>query len=338
MKAGMIRKPGELALVNIEEPVISAPDEVKIKVKRVGICGSDVHIFHGKNPYATYPRIWGHEFTGEVVETGSGVENVAVGDHVVAEQYYSCGKCYACTHGWANVCKNVSVFGVHQEGGCREYMIVKAAKLYKIDPSIPWDVAVLTEPISIGFQATSRGNVLPGDKVLVMGAGTIGLTLLMAAKEKGATVMITDLFDDKLEYAKSWGADYTVNVKEKTIEEAMKEADFEPNVVLDAVGIKKNLEDAVEMVSPAGRVVELGFPPITADLSLPAMNRKEVSVYGTRLQSGQFPPSVRFVEKYAEKLKDFATQKYPIDEVGAAFEFAVSHPGEFRKIVISMEE
>ena len=337
MKAGVIKKPGELELVNIEEPVIAAPDEVKIKVKRVGICGSDVHIYHGKNPYATYPRIWGHEFTGEVVEKGADVTNVEVGDHVVAEQYYSCGKCYACTHGWANVCKDVHVFGVHQEGGCREYMIVKAAKLYKMDPSIPWDVAVLTEPISIGFQATSRGKVMEGDNVLVMGAGTIGLTLLMAAKAKGAKVMITDLFDDKLEYAKTWGADYTVNVKNQTIEDAMKEADFEPNVVLDAVGIKKNLEDAVEMVSPAGRVVELGFPPITADLSLPAINRKEVSVYGTRLQSGQYPASVKFVEEHAEQLADFATQKYAIEDVQEAFKFATEHPGEFRKIVISME-
>lgn len=337
MKAVCIMKPHVIEMLDREMPVISSPDEVLFKVKCVGICGSDVHIFHGTNPFAAYPRVWGHEFTGEVIEVGADVADLKPGDHVVAEPFTSCGTCYACRSGRGNVCKSLSVYGVHQDGGCQEYIVMKRNKVHLIDSSLPWDMSVLAEPLTIGFQSCSRGRVQAGDLVLVMGAGTIGLTCLMAAKAKGARVMITDLFDEKLEYAKKFGADYTVNVRKQSVEDAIAQLGEEPNVILDGVGTKASLEQAVEIVSSAGRVVELGFAEIKSEIPHVTMMKKEVDVCGTRLQSGQFPAAVRYIEENHALLEDFVTQKFALSDIHEAFDFVVNNPGQVRKALIIME-
>lgn len=336
MKAICVEAPGKIVSMEREKPVIASPDEVLIKIKCVGICGSDVHIFHGTNPFAVYPRVWGHEFTGEIVEIGDGVTDIAVGDHVVGEPFTSCGTCYACRNGRGNVCEDLSVYGVHQDGGCCEYVKMKREKVHKIDANVPWDIAVLAEPLTIGFQSVSRGRVQPGDNVLVMGAGTIGVTCLMAAKAVGANVMITDLFDAKLEYARKFGADVTVNVRNEKVEDAIIRTGMEPNVVLDAVGMKSSLEQAVDIVSSAGRVVELGFASITSDISHVTLMKKEVDVCGTRLQSGRFPSAVSYIEKNKELLSDFVTQRFTIEQVHEAFDFVSNHGAEVRKAIVML--
>src|SRR5699024_6803767 len=172
------------------------------KVKRVGICGSDMHIYHGTNPLATYPRIVGHEVAGEVIAVGSHVTKLAPGDSVVVEPIRSCGECYACRSGRPNVCKEVSVFGVHEDGGMREFIVLPEKQLHPVDSHIDWDEAVLAEPYTIGAQATWRGNVQEGKTVLIQGAGPIGITNLKMAKLLGATVMISDLTNERLAFAK----------------------------------------------------------------------------------------------------------------------------------------
>lgn len=338
MKAICVVKPNEIAVLDREVPQISRPEDVLIKIKCVGICGSDVHVFHGTNPFASYPRVWGHEFTGEVVAVGEGVTDLVPGDHVVGEPFDSCGSCYACRHGRGNVCEEISVFGVHQDGGCQEYRLMTREKVHKIDNSLPWDIAVLAEPLTIGFQATSRGRVEAGDLVLIMGAGTIGSTLLMAAKAKGATVIITDLVDAKLDYAKKLGADYTVNVRNQDLSAYLKEQGMKPNVVLDAVGMKFSLEQAVDVVSAAGRVVELGFDTVSSSIPHVTVMKKEVDVCGTRLQSGQFPAAVSYIEKNHELLNDFVTQKFSVSQTQEAFRFVTEHNSEVRKAIIMMEQ
>jgi len=336
MRAICIQEPGTIVPVERAVPNIERDDQVLVKVKCVGICGSDIHIFHGTNPFAVYPRVWGHEFTGEVVAVGEGVRDLSVGDHVSAEPFSSCGKCYACRHGRGNVCKELKVYGVHQDGGCQEYIVMERAKVHKVPDDMPAELAVLAEPVTIGFQACSRGRVEEGDFVLVMGAGTVGLTCLMAAKAKGATVMITDLYDQKLEFAKRFGADYVVNVKKTTIGKELEAIGEEPNVILDAVGSKTSLEEAVDMVSSAGRVVELGFANIHSEISHVTLMKKEVDICGTRLQSGQFGAAIEYIDTHREDLQDFITQRFEIDDITEAFRFVTDHPDKVRKAIVKM--
>lgn len=338
MKAASVICPGSIDLRELPVPQLQSPDQVLVKVRRVGICGSDVHIFQGENPFATYPRVFGHEFAGEIVAVGENVTELAPGDHVVGEPIESCGQCYACRNHRPNVCEKLQVMGVHIEGGCREYLTLDAAKAHKISREVPWSIAVLTEPMTIGLQATSRGRVQKGDVVLIMGSGTIGLCNLIAAKAAGATVVTTDILPEKLEYAKKLGADYVVDVTREDLSQRLREitGGSGPNVVLDCVCNRSSLEQAVELVSAAGRVVELGFGPISSQIPHVTLMKKEVDLVGTRLQANKFSRAVALVEQNQELLRDFVTQEFPLDQVAQAFDLAISHPEKVRKILISL--
>jgi L-gulonate 5-dehydrogenase len=343
MKIGIVEKPGVLKITDRDVPKVVNPDDVLIKVKRVGICGSDVHIFHGTNPFAVYPRVWGHEFVGEVLETGTEVPVVKTelkkGMHVVVEPIISCGKCYACRQGRRNACQTLKVMGVHIDGGCQEAIVVPAANVHMLSDSVPWDEAVLIEPFTIGAQACYRGNVQPGDFVLVMGAGTIGLTVLQMAKLAGATVIITDIFQDKLAYAKSRGADYTINVKEADLFEKVKEitGGMGPNVTIDAVCIKESFEQAVEITSVAGRIVELSMSGTASEIAPVHIMRKELSIYGTRHQTRRFPVVIDYLNQGKLPLKGFMTKIYPIAQMAEAFDYVDKNNATVRKVAISFD-
>ncbi len=338
MKAYVVKHPGTIEVREQEIPEVLGANEVLMKVKVVGICGSDMHIFHGTNPFATYPRVWGHEFTGEVVKLGSAVNDLKIGDHVVAEPYSNCGICYACRHGRGNVCEHLSVYGVHQDGGCREYIAMERNKVHLVPSEVSWKLAALAEPLTVGFQSVARGRVEVGDLVLVETAGTIGLTCLIAAKAAGARVMITDLYDSKLEYAKKFGADYVANVKKESLEDAIARVGEAPNVILDGVCTKASLEQAVDLVSSAGRVVELGYGNIASEIMHVTLMKKEVDVCGTRLQAGRFPAAIQYITEHQDLLEDFVTQTFPVEQVEEAFAFAHDHPGEVRKAQIILGE
>jgi L-gulonate 5-dehydrogenase len=339
MKAGIVEKPGVLKLIERDVPTLKNAGDVLVKVKRTGICGSDMHIFHGKNPFAVYPIVWGHEFVGEVAETGSGVQAVKKGDRVVVEPITYCGKCYACHQGRPNVCVDVKVFGVHTDGGCAEYVVVPEANLYILPEGLPWDEAALIEPFTIGAQACYRGNVQKGDYVLVMGAGTIGLTVASMAKLYGAIVIVTDLVDSKLEYAKSRGADFIINSGRENLVERLNEitGGMGPNVTVDAVCIKKTFEDAVAITSTAGRVVELSFNEIPSEIAPVNIIKKEITICGSRLQTKRFPVVIDFIKSGKLSLTGFASKIFPITGMTEAFDFMEKNNASVRKVLISFD-
>src|SRR5699024_6305203 len=182
MKAVKISKPYTIENVIIPEPNLASPDDVKIKIKRVGICGSDMHIYHGKDNLSSYPIIFGHEITGEVVETSPDTYKLNKGDHVVVEPIKSCGNCYACQNNRPNVCEKISVIGVHEEGGMQEYIVLPEKHIHKVPQSLSWDETVLVEPYSIGAQSLWRGSVRGKQTLLIQGAGSIGTIILRMTK------------------------------------------------------------------------------------------------------------------------------------------------------------
>lgn len=336
MKAVQIPSAMEMEVIDIETPVISDPDEVLVKVKRVGICGSDMHIYHGTNPLATYPRIVGHEVAGEVVEVGSNVSGMKPGDHVVVEPIRYCGECYACRKGRPNVCQSLSVFGVHEDGGLREFFVLPEKQLHVVDSSLEWDEIVLAEPYTIGAQAVWRGAVEPGDTVFIQGSGPIGICILKMAKLQGARVIISDLKQERLAFAKENGADEIINASEESVEVRVLElTDGEgPNVVIDAVCLPSTFEIGVNLVSPAGTVVVLGFDERPSSIPQLPITKKEVTIVGSRLQTNQFEKVVSLLN--AEKLQSngFITHHFPISEVKEAFQYVENNPDQVRKAVI----
>lgn len=339
MKAVQIPEAMELVIQDLEQPVIKNPEDVLVKVKRVGICGSDMHIYHGTNPLATYPRIPGHEVAGEVVEVGSDVKGVKPGDHVVVEPIRYCGECYACRKGRPNVCQSLSVFGVHEDGGMREFFVLPERQLHVVDAELDWNEAVLAEPLTIGAQAVWRGDVQESDTVLIQGSGPIGICILKMAKLQGAKVIMTDLEEERLAFARENGADEVINAREVSVEEKIMElTDGEgPNVVIDAVCLPSTFELGVNVVSPAGTVVVLGFDERPSQISQLPITKKEVTIVGSRLQTNQFGKVVSLLNERKVEGNGFITHQFPLEQVNEAFSFVEKNPGEVRKAVIVFE-
>jgi len=188
----IVSSPGVLDLQAATEPASLGPGEVLVGVERAGICGSDMHILHGSNPFARYPRVIGHEFAGHVVQVGPGVEGLAAGDRVVVDPVVPCGHCYPCRIGRPNVCGNLQVLGVHRDGGFRDHATVPAANCVKLPPDLPIELATLAEPFAVAANVLSRTGIGADDTVLIYGAGTVGLTVLQVARLHGARCLVSD--------------------------------------------------------------------------------------------------------------------------------------------------
>lgn len=337
MKAIVVEKPGKISVVEREIPEITE-HQVLVKVKAAGICGSDVHIFHGKNAFATYPRVVGHEFVGEVVKVGAAVTKAVVGDHVAVDPVVSCGQCYACRNDRHNVCKSLHVMGVHEDGGFREYAAVDQSQLNQLPQDLPWEVAATVEPYSIGAQVAHRGRLSGDDTVLICGAGPIGLIILQVAKMKGAKVAILDVVDSRLAKAKEMGADLTVNGKTTDIVEAMKEFTNGDgvNLIYEATGNTKILQTCIrDLPSQAGRVVVLGFTTEEFSLRQVDIMSKELEIIGTRLNNHRFPEVIGWFKEGSVQPKEIITHTFPFEKAEQAFALNDEHPEDVLKIVLT---
>ncbi|WP_085506134.1 zinc-binding alcohol dehydrogenase family protein [Thalassobacillus devorans] len=338
MKAIQVKEPGTLKVVEMEEPAIEQSNQVKIRMKAMGICGSDMHILHGENPFASYPRVIGHEIAGEIVETGDAVSDLSVGDKVVVEPMTSCGECYACRQDRPNVCENVQVYGVHREGGGRELMVMPEHLVHKLNNQLDWPEIALIEPFTIGAQSIYRGQVQEGDYVFIIGAGPIGLCCLKMAKQAGAKVAISDFNDQRLDFAKEWGADHVINPQNSKVEEEVFNwtGGMGANVVIDAVGFPQTVEQAIEVTSVAARVVLLGFDTKMSEIAQVNITKKELTICGSRLQTHRFPKVVELFNTLEFDVKDLVSHQFELEEAEKAFELMDNASPDVRKVIINL--
>lgn len=311
-----------------------SPGDVVIRVDQAGICGSDIHILHGSNPFAVYPRIIGHEFAGTVTALGEGVSGLAIGDHVVVDPVVSCGHCYPCRIGRSNVCANLEVMGVHRDGGFRDHVAVPARNAVPVPADMPFGLAALAEPFSIAANVLDRTGCGPEDTVLIYGAGTVGVTVLQVAKLCGARCIVADIDKARLERATRFGADRVIDSAREKVPAAVRAENdgLGPTLVIDGAGIPALLDEACRVVSPAGRIGLLGFSDAPSNLSQQEVVRKELTIVGSRLNRRLLP---RVVEWLAEKRldpQDMITQVFPAQDAHAAFELIEKEPQRTLKV------
>jgi len=337
MKAIQVVKAGEMRLVELDVPKIVNDTDVLLKVKAAGICGSDVHIAHGTNPYATYPRIPGHEIAGEVAEVGSAVKSLKKGDKVVLEPITYCGKCYACRNGRHNVCESIKVNGVHVDGGYQEYMVVDQKQLHKFPEEISFVQAATAEPYTIGEQANSRGGTSAGDIVLIHGAGPIGLIICDVAKSRGAICIVSEINEQRLNMAKDFGADYLINPSKENLREKVLEYTngMGPNRIFEATGVSSLLTEAVEMVSVAGSVVPMSFDTKPIPINFQQVQKKEVTIAGTRLQYNKFPAVVASLKDRIDRIDRFITHVFPAEKYDEAFKTFTDKSSGACKVILT---
>lgn len=321
MKAIQVMKPGDLRLTDVQKPEITNSTEVLVRVKAAGICGSDVHIAHGTNPYATYPRILGHEIAGVVEEVGPGVTKVKPGDRVVMEPIVYCGQCYACKKGRPNVCSCLQVRGVHLDGGFADYFISDEKYVHCFPEELSYEQAAMIEPYTIGAQSNWRAGTSAGDVVLIHGAGPIGLILCDVAKNLGASCIVSEIDERRLAMAKDFGADFVINPSKEALKDKVMEITdgMGPNIVFEATGVPALLTETVEMVSVAGTVVPLSFGQTPTPINFQQVNKKEVTIAGTRLQANKFPIVISFINKKVDKINKLITHIFPAEKYEEAF-------------------
>ncbi len=322
MKALILDEPGHLSLSEQPEAAKPIAGEALVRVHRVGVCGTDIHAFNGKQPFFQYPRLIGHELGVEVLEVSEGVDNVRVGDRCAVEPYLNCRQCIACRRGKGNCCANLKVLGVHVDGGLRERFIVPARKLH-VSKSLGFEQLALVETLAIGAHAVSRGQVEQDEWALVIGAGPIGLGAMQFAKQAGAKVIALDFNAERLQFCREkWGIAYTVQAGETALEEirAITNGDL-PTVVLDATGHPASMNGAFNFVAPGGRLVFVGLHQGDVSFFDPDFHRKEITLLATRNALPiDFTNIIRWIENGEIDTSPWITHRAPIDEIPQLFE------------------
>jgi 2-desacetyl-2-hydroxyethyl bacteriochlorophyllide A dehydrogenase len=285
MQAIQLEKPEHFRVIDIPEPEAPAAGEALVRVHRVGICGSDYSGFLGKMPFYSYPRIPGHELGVEVLAVGAGVTNVKAGDRCSVEPYINNPDSYASRHGHSNCCEQLQVLGVHTDGGLLPRFRLPARKLH-VSTKLAFEQLALVETLAIGCHAVNRGNAQPGENVLVVGAGPIGLAVVEFAKLSGANVIVLDLNEQRLEFVRSsMGVKHTIHVKgdgNDLTDLAALTGGTNAEVVIDATGNNKSMSHALNYCAFGGRLVFVGITTQEISFVHPLMHRRELTLLASR--------------------------------------------------------
>ncbi len=320
MRAAVIDKPYSIELLEVEPPSIRQEDQVKIKVIVTGICGSEIHAYHGTHPFRIPPVISGHEFAGVIVETGKNVSRFSVGDRVTVEPHFGCGECRLCKSGRYNICQDKKVLGTQEwTGSFGEYVVVPESTVVKLPDDVSFEQGALIEPLAVGIHAVRKAGVGLGSKIAILGAGPIGLGLLLAAKNSGATkIFITDALDYNLDIAKQLGATHTINtLKENAVDSVLEETNGEgADIVFLAVGVESVLNDSLRMVKRGGKVSEVALFGKKPVIEISFIQNKEIKIEGCNMYTLEdFDTAAEAIAANMFDTDLLISKVYPIEEV-----------------------
>ena len=321
----------------VPDPVPAA-DEALIRIETAGICGSDLHLFDGSNPYANYPRTQGHEFSGRVVSFGGGYDGpIDVGERVTVEPLLWCGDCFPCRNGRPNCCVRLKVLGVHVDGAFGDLIAVKTRALFPAG-NLDAELTALVEPVSIGMQVITRGAVSAADSVVIYGAGVIGQASLVCARDRGARVLVVDKLRSRLDLALQLGAEAVGEAGSDDVPALIKAwTDGEgPSVAIDATGAPSVIRAAIDAVAPSGRIVIVGISDREVSIPVIEFSRKELTILGSRNNTGVFGEALDLVQRLSDRLRVLVTHRFPLEEAQAALTLAHDRPQEAQKVMLEI--
>lgn len=319
MRSVVVKEPGQLIIDQRPVPTPAA-HEVRVKISFAGICGSDVHIYQGHNPFAKYPRVIGHEFFGIIDAVGESVDSARIGQRVSVDPVVSCGHCYPCSVGRPNVCVELQVIGVHRDGGFSDYACVPAKNAWHIPDSISARQATMVEPFTIAANITAQVKPLQQDIALVYGAGPMGLTVIQALKGVYGVkqVIVVDRIPERLEMAKQNGADLAIDNTHQPLAESLAQEKIAPTLIIDAACHPAILQEAINLASPAARIGILGFSAEPSTITQQSITSKEISIFSSRLNSRCFPTVIEWMEKGLIDPDKLITHCMPLEQVKEA--------------------
>jgi 2-desacetyl-2-hydroxyethyl bacteriochlorophyllide A dehydrogenase len=337
MLAIVLEEPGRFAATDRSEPA-AARGTALVRVHRIGICGTDLHAFAGKQPFFNYPRVLGHELGVEVIEAGDEPNGLKAGDRCSVEPYLNCGKCIACRRGKPNCCTTLQVLGVHTDGGMQPLLRVPARKLHRSD-RLDYDQLALVETLGIGAHAVERAQLAKDDFVLVIGAGPIGLSVIQFAKVSGATLAVMDVSDARLEFCRKLGVAHTLKPGATAAEELKRIGGGDlPTCVIDATGNPGSMMGCFDLPAHGGRIVFVGLFPGEVAFNDPNFHRRELAVMASRNALPEtFRKVIRLVEEGKIDTRPWITHRLKLADVPAAFSKKIAGNPAVLKAMIEVD-
>jgi 2-desacetyl-2-hydroxyethyl bacteriochlorophyllide A dehydrogenase len=336
MKAIQISEPYVMNVIDIAEPVLG-DDEVLLKMKYVGFCGSDLNTYRGGNPMVKMPVVPGHEVGAEVVKVGKNVpEGLKPGMTVTVNPYTNCGKCASCRNGRVNACQHNETLGVQRWGAMCEYISLPWEKVIPAGLLTPRTCALI-EPMSVGFHAVSRAQVTDIDVVLVIGCGMVGMGAVVRSVQRGATVVAADIDDEKLSLARQMGASYTINTMTEDVHARLLEmtSGFGPDVVIEAVGSTPTYQMAVDEVAFTGRVICIGYAKSEVSFQTKYFVQKELDIRGSRnAQPSDFRAVIHYLERGTCPVDRLISNVVTPENAEAAMKQWDENPGKVFRILV----
>ncbi len=335
----------KIDVVDVAEPAIQNPDDVKIRIDRVGICGSDVHYFvHGRiaNRVVNYPATLGHECAGTVVEAGAKA-GLAPGTRVAVDPALTCGQCDQCRKGRSNTCRHIQFLGTPQEapGAVADFRVLPARNCLPIPDSLSLDDAALIEPLSVGLHSVRLGELKSGQRIAIFGCGPIGLGVLLCARSQveSITTYATDLLPQRLAVAQACGADWTGVAHESVVERILEKEPLGLDCVLECSGDPVCVDQAMRILTPGGRLIMVGIPPapqLTFDVH--RMRTSELTFRNVRRQEGCMVPAIRMLADGSVKAAPLVTHHFPLEKIELAFEMVAAYQDGVIKAMLTLSD
>jgi len=344
MRQAVLKEPYLVTMRDVAAPRELKDNEILLKIHRVGVCGSDVHMYYGKHPFAnTYPMVQGHEYGGEVIKVGSKVTLFRPGMKATARPHIVCGECPPCKRGQYNICQNLKVEGcAGPEGSAQEFFIIPEERAVVIPDALSYDQVAMIEPIAVGAHSTRRAGDLKGKNVVVTGAGTIGNLVAQFAMARGASkVMITDLVDFKLDIARQCGIRETANIQKESFKDATKRVfgDQGFQVGFEAVGAQVALTDLIASVENGGTVIVIGVYVQHPVINMGFLGEHELNVLGSLMYLKEdYQEAVDLVEKGVIKTAPLITQHFAFEHYHDAYKFIENHSDKVVKVMIDITD
>lgn len=335
MRQIVLQQPGKYVLREVPDPV-PGPGEALVRVRRIGVCGTDIHAFHGRQPFFEYPRVLGHELGVEVVSVPDADGGLSSGDLCSVEPYLNCGECIACRAGRTNCCERLEVFGVHIDGGHQDLLAVPVHKLHPAN-DLGIEQLALVETLGIGAHGVERADIREGEFVLVVGAGPIGLSAMPFVQARGGRLVVMDINEQRLAFCREqMGVEVTLDARDPDLSARLREfggGDL-PTAILDATGNPKSMEGCFDLAAQGGRIVFVGL--FTGRLSFddPNFHRRELSIHASRnALSSTFTDIIALIRSGKINTDPWITHRMAFDDVPAQFAETTAAPGIIKAMI-----
>jgi len=341
MKQAVMTSPGIIEFRDVPAP---EPDQgqVLLRIKRIGVCGSDIHVYHGKHALTSYPVVQGHEVSGVVEKLGRGVKGLKVGDPVTFQPQVTCGTCYSCTHGAYHICDNLKVMGFQTTGAGSELFALDARLVLKLPSGTSYDHGAMVEPTAVGVHAVTRGGGVKGKKVLVLGAGPIGNLTAQVAKGMGAAkVMITDVSDYRLGLARECGVDVAVNTGREDLPSRVRDGfgEEKADLILECVGAGPTISQAIAAARKGTDIVVVGVFGDKPQVDMGTVQDRELRLIGTLMyQEPDWRKAIELIGSRKVNLQPLVTNHFAFADYKKAYEYIDANRERAMKVMITVQE